>query len=65
MDIDVFLSSHNKVKNFGRRAFDLILLDGTWREARRLYFHNPVLHSLPQVKLLFRKADVNYTDNVF
>ncbi|SDU17761.1 tRNA-uridine aminocarboxypropyltransferase [Halopseudomonas salegens] len=29
----------------------LVLLDGTWRKARKLYYLNPVLHPLPQVAL--------------
>lgn len=29
----------------------LVLLDGTWRKARKLYYLNPVLQQLPQVAL--------------
>lgn len=34
-----------------RRPRRLVLLDGTWRKARKLLFLNPVLQQLPQVAL--------------
>ena len=35
----------------GRRPRRLVLLDGTWRKARKLLYLNPLLQQLPQVAL--------------
>ena len=32
--------------------YNLVLLDGTWAQAKSMYFHSPLLHSLPQVYIL-------------
>lgn len=29
--------------------YNLILIDGTWKQAKSMYFHSKILHSLPQV----------------
>lgn len=33
-------------------TYNLVLIDGTWQQAKSMYFHSPFLHSLPQVLLL-------------
>ncbi len=30
-------------------AYNLVLIDGTWKQAKSMYFHSPVLQTLPQV----------------
>ena len=30
--------------------YNLVLIDGTWQQAKSMYFHSPFLHSLPQVQ---------------
>lgn len=39
----------------------LIVLDGTWAKARRMYYENPWLKLLPQLKLDLRKESL-YSD---
>lgn len=29
--------------------YNIVILDGTWAQAKSLYYHSPMLHSLPQV----------------
>ena len=29
--------------------YNLVLLDGTWSQAKSMYYHSPFLHNLPQV----------------
>lgn len=31
-------------------SYNLVLIDGTWQQAKSMYFHSPFLHSLPQVQ---------------
>lgn len=44
-------SSANVVKTGGKKISALILLDGTWKKAYKLYAKNPFLLKLPTVKL--------------
>ena len=33
-------------------SYNLVLIDGTWSQAKSMYFHSPFLHDLPQVNLI-------------
>lgn len=33
------------------RGYNIVVLDGTWSQARSLFFNSPQLHSLPQVQI--------------
>jgi DTW domain-containing protein YfiP len=39
--------SHSHPKG---EPYNLVLIDGTWQQAKSMYFHSPFLHSLPQVQ---------------
>lgn len=32
-----------------QEPYNLVLIDGTWQQAKSMYFHSPFLHTLPQV----------------
>jgi len=33
-------------------CYNLVLIDGTWSQAKSMYFHSPRLHNLPQVSTI-------------
>jgi DTW domain-containing protein YfiP len=40
-----------------QKSYVLIVLDGTWREAKKMYFRSPALQKLPAIHLDLRSVD--------
>ena len=34
------------------KPYNLVLIDGTWKQAKSMYFHSPFLQTLPQVMII-------------
>jgi DTW domain-containing protein YfiP len=63
---DVFIlfptkSSHDAYKLFSlenrRKSYVLVVLDGTWREAKKMFVRSPALQQLPAIHLDLRSLD--------
>lgn len=40
------------------QKYNMILIDGTWKQAKSMFFHSKMLHSLPQVRKIVAKKAV-------
>lgn len=53
--VDLKSLLHNNINT----CFNLVILDGTWSQAKAIYASNPILHKIKQVKLLSKHVS-NY-----